>query len=326
MTGLETFGINTATSAANGLIGAGLGIATAKWNDQRQLSMQQKLMAMQEAANNRAADKNQQRNKDMWDYTNYENQLKHMEAAGLNPALMYGQGGGGGSTASGGQQQGVSGGQAPTGGGEIGMGIQSVLQSQMMQAQIELAKSQANKNNVEAENAGGVVRENIAASTENLWQGLENARNANDIQRLQKTMMNIENFEKQASQEDRLNYISYQAKVAEQQLKSATAGAKIDTATVDSKIKIIRQEAIGAMLKNALTSAQTDATRTGIQVDQQKIKESANNILMSWETLSNEHKKIFLQEQMTNFSTDYNREAINQMVNTINSLIHVIPK
>ena len=38
----------------------------------------------------------------MWDYTNYENQVKHLEAAGLNPALLYGQGGGGGATAAGG--------------------------------------------------------------------------------------------------------------------------------------------------------------------------------------------------------------------------------
>ena len=35
--------------------------------------------------------------KEMWDYTNYENQVKHLKEAGLNPALLYGQGGGGGS-------------------------------------------------------------------------------------------------------------------------------------------------------------------------------------------------------------------------------------
>ena len=59
-----------------------------KWNDNRQLSMQQKLMEMQEAANRRQADYTQNLNKDMWDYTNYENQVKHLEAAGLNPALL----------------------------------------------------------------------------------------------------------------------------------------------------------------------------------------------------------------------------------------------
>ena len=37
----------------------------------------------------------------MWNYTNYENQKKHLEAAGLNPALLYGMSGGGGATAAG---------------------------------------------------------------------------------------------------------------------------------------------------------------------------------------------------------------------------------
>ena len=41
-------------------------------------------------------------NKDMWNYSNYENQVAHMKAAGLNPALLYGNGGGGGGTATGG--------------------------------------------------------------------------------------------------------------------------------------------------------------------------------------------------------------------------------
>ena len=34
----------------------------------------------------------------MFDYTGYENQVKQMKAAGLNPALMYGSAGSGGST------------------------------------------------------------------------------------------------------------------------------------------------------------------------------------------------------------------------------------
>ena len=42
-----------------------------------------------------------QYNKEMWDYTNYENQVAHMKAAGLNPALMYGTAGQGGQTAGG---------------------------------------------------------------------------------------------------------------------------------------------------------------------------------------------------------------------------------
>ena len=58
--------------------------------------------------------------KEMWDYTNYENQVKHLKEAGLNPALLYGQGGGGGSAAGGGTAAGVG---LPTSTG-VGMGIQ----------------------------------------------------------------------------------------------------------------------------------------------------------------------------------------------------------
>ena len=41
-----------------------------------------------------------------WDYTNYENSVKHLKEAGLNPALFYAKGGQGGATG-GGQAQGV---------------------------------------------------------------------------------------------------------------------------------------------------------------------------------------------------------------------------
>lgn len=44
---------------------------------------------------------NQDLAKEMWDYTNFENQKEHMKKAGLNPALMYAKGGPGGTTAGG---------------------------------------------------------------------------------------------------------------------------------------------------------------------------------------------------------------------------------
>ena len=46
-------------------------------------------------------------NQEMWDYTNYENQVEHMKAAGLNPALLYSKGGAGGSTAGAGTAAGL---------------------------------------------------------------------------------------------------------------------------------------------------------------------------------------------------------------------------
>ena len=83
-----------ATTAANAMIGGTIGQVFGLQNDQRQLNMNQQLLNQQVAANRSMNDYSQQLQKDMWDYTNYENQVQHLENAGLNPALLYGRGGG----------------------------------------------------------------------------------------------------------------------------------------------------------------------------------------------------------------------------------------
>ena len=70
-------------------------------NSQRQQDYNKETMALQFGYNSMMQQQGQNNNKEMWDYTNYENQRKHLQAAGLNPALMYGAGGGGGSTTAG---------------------------------------------------------------------------------------------------------------------------------------------------------------------------------------------------------------------------------
>ena len=59
----------------------------------------------------------------MWNATNYGAQTAHLQAAGLNPALMYGAGGGGGgsSTASFGGNGGKGGFGSGGGGGAAGL-------------------------------------------------------------------------------------------------------------------------------------------------------------------------------------------------------------
>lgn len=86
--------------------------------------------------NKMAADYSQQLAKDMWNYTGYENQKKQMEAAGLNPALMYGSGGGGGQSTNGGNMSAPNTIQP--------MAVQVALQAEQQKAQIELTKAQTN--------------------------------------------------------------------------------------------------------------------------------------------------------------------------------------
>ena len=91
----------------------------------------------------------------MWDYTNYENQKRHLEAAGLNPALLYGMSCGGGATAAGAQGMGAG----IASGHEMGIKQQGRgmgLQTAAIASQIDLNNSQAEKNRAEAEKTAGV--------------------------------------------------------------------------------------------------------------------------------------------------------------------------
>lgn len=99
-------------------------------------------MALQNQWNKEAAEKSQQYAKEMFDYTGYENQVKQMKAAGLNPALMNGGGGSAGQASAGAEVQPAQAFQP--------MGIQMALQAQQMMANTQLANAQAQKTRAEA--------------------------------------------------------------------------------------------------------------------------------------------------------------------------------
>ena len=92
--------------------------------------------------NKEAAAQSQQYAKEMFDYTGYENQVKQMKAAGLNPALMNGGGGSAGQASAGAEVQPAQAFQP--------MGIQMALQAQQVMANTQLANAQADKTRAEA--------------------------------------------------------------------------------------------------------------------------------------------------------------------------------
>lgn len=99
-------------------------------------------MALQNQWNKEAAAQSQQYAKEMFDYTGYENQVKQMKAAGLNPALMNGGGGSAGQASAGASVEPAQAFQP--------MGIQMALQAQQVMANTQLANAQAEKTRAEA--------------------------------------------------------------------------------------------------------------------------------------------------------------------------------
>jgi hypothetical protein len=110
------------------------------WEKQNQAENDR--MALQNQWNKEAAAQSQQYAKEMFDYTGYENQVKQMKAAGLNPALMNGGGGSAGQASAGAEVQPAQAFQP--------MGIQMALQAQQVMANTQLANAQAQKTRAEA--------------------------------------------------------------------------------------------------------------------------------------------------------------------------------
>lgn len=204
-------------------------------------------------------------NQQMWDYTNYENQVKHLEAAGLNPALLYGQGGGGGATAAGGavgNGQGTAG-QAPSGGSPqaiksqivegAGMGVQLGL----MGAQTEALKAKAAKDYADAEKTAGADTELTKSLTA-----------------LNKVEMDVKNM----SVEEIAAKAKYWGDLSTESWQKARVLAKeadFKEATFEDSVKKVAYETQGSLIKNL-------ETLSNIELNDAKIRSLNENIAIAW--------------------------------------------
>lgn len=144
---------NWISNNAMGLVGMVGGAIAAK----RQFNNEKKLMGLQAQYNKEQAKYTSDLQKDMWDYTNYENQMQHIKNAGLNPALIYGMSGGGGSTTGTAQAAGVN----NTGSQAVGMGLEAA----QLLSNIRLNNAMADKNEADADKTRGVDTEFTKAQT-----------------------------------------------------------------------------------------------------------------------------------------------------------------
>ena len=183
---MGTFGKSFISGLGASAASAGIGFAGnalsqlfgLSWSPQRAMKEQWKynknIMALQNQYQQQAAAQSQQYAKDYWDYTNTENQVKHLKNSGLNVGLMYGQSGAGGMGASGGARQ-----ESPEQpqGNPVGMALQVQQieqQRRMNDAQIALAEAQASKAKEEARKIGGVDIEEAYKRIEEMGAKIDN--------------------------------------------------------------------------------------------------------------------------------------------------------
>ena len=149
----------------NGLFSGGMSEEEAM---QMQHQYEMEKMGLQAQYNKEQAKYSQELAKEMWEYTNYENQVKHLKAAGLNPALLYGKGGTGGSTAGAGTAGPVAMGTSEA----VGMALQTKqLSLNQQEQQANIAKTMA-----ETAKIAGVDTEQVKAQIKEALQGIEESK------------------------------------------------------------------------------------------------------------------------------------------------------
>lgn len=289
------------------IFGAGLNAAMSSGAANEQWGNQLKLMDIQNRYNEQMAKNNQQRNKDLWDYTNYENQKQHIKNAGLNPALMYGMGGGGGVSANGAQGQGVT--QPTDRSVEMGLKQQGLgLQLASIASQVDLNKSQAEKNKAEAEKISGVdtraqeaTIDNLIAQTSNekVKKGLilGQIRVADAEEELKR---NMADWTQDKADETRWNIKSLQKGI--DKLAEEINGMKLDNElkerTIDNKVKESSLTLQNLMSEILLKGSQR-------KVNEEQAKAIPAQILQGWEKLVKEGKALINQrEQMEAYVQD----------------------
>ena len=289
------------------IFGAGLNAAMSSGATNEQWGNQLRLMDIQNRYNEQMAKNNQQRNKDLWDYTNYENQKQHIKNAGLNPALMYGIGGGGGVSANGAQGQGVT--QPTDRSVEMGLKQQGLgLQLASIASQVDLNKSQAEKNKAEAEKISGVdtklqeaTIDNLIAQTSNekVKKGLilGQIRVADAEEELKR---NMADWTKDKADETRWNIKSLQKGI--DKLVEEINGMKLDNElkerTIDNKVKESSLTLQNLMAEILLKGSQR-------KVNEEQAKAIPIQILQGWEELTKKGKALIIQrEQMEAYAQD----------------------
>lgn len=293
------------------IIGAGIGLAGSILGRKQQNQDQREMMELQAKLNQQQAQYNQGLAKDMWNYTSYPNQVRKMEAAGLNPALLYGMGGQGGSTSGAGQASGV--GLSDAKGMQTGIAIQGMgLELANLASQIDLNKSQAEKNKAEAKKTAGVDTEAQKATIDNLIAQTSNEKTKKGLilgqirvaDAEEELKRNMADWTKDKADETRWNIKSLQKGI--DKLTEEINGMKLDNElkeqTIDNKV---RESSL--TLQNLIAEILLKGSQQ--KVNEEQAKAIPAEILQGWEKLVKEGKALINQREQTEA---YVQDVINK--------------
>lgn len=261
-----------AAGAAAGLVGQAANWLSQGANDRRQVRQQGKLNDVNAKTAKEMADYNAEKQMDLWNKTGYGAQKKQMMDAGINPALMYG------GTASGGSTNAIAA-STPGGGNAADAASTQMAGNKTAMDVAQLALMGAQKENIEADTANKQAGAGKAtAETGAVGANIENTEANTKLTDYKADIAKIEAEVAGKTQKEAIATIVSNSEKAIQEQMAQVADTNVKQQTQDERVKQIKAESMGAILRNA-------ATKTGIQLDQAKINEITQTLQQKWEQL-----------------------------------------
>lgn len=322
MSFIDNLGEQMGTGVASGILGMGFGQLMASTNDARQIHQAQGLADIGVNATNRITDYNFDKQMQMWNATNYGPQVQQLEKAGLNPGLLYAKGGPGGSTAIA-PGSGSTGGQAQQNPGEMQTAMGIMNQNALIESQRKLMDAQ--KSNVDADTQNKQAENpNIGKTGQLIDAQTSNVKQQTALATVNTELANIQKYIAGQTKDLTIDQIIQQTRLATQTADKYEISLFIDRATQYSIVDRIKAEGIGAVLQNALT-------QSGTALNEQQIRESANNILQKWKQIEQQGRSVNVQEgeliidqEMMKYNlTPSWKKAINSVIGGVSSITHV---
>lgn len=302
-------------------------------NAQRQYNQNVKNTALQVKAQKELTEFNKEQQLDLWERTGYGAQVKQMKDANVNPALLYGMKGGGGQTANVATGN-VGMGSSPSAGGE-GMGmVENALAARMQDAQIENLEADTELKKADANKTAGVDTEESKSRIELNKAGVTEKGALTEMARAETILKRLEGEVQGETLDARIDRIEYETEQALTSLNRAKQQQYIEKSTMEDNIKKIKAEAVGAVLNNALTIAETQNTKADTNLKKQQTTESQERVtqikseIKKWSfemaveaaKLKNENRKITQEDlrlKIEKFKADlqekFNKELIDRM-------------
>lgn len=273
-----------------------LGLTFQGVNDRRQIRQQAKLNAQQLEMDKALGIFNREQAMKMWEDTNYGAQADQMRKAGLNVGLMYKSAGGGGVTMQ--PNSNFNAPHAPSGGGEIGMGIQMGLMAQQVKANTELANAQADLARAEAEKKRGVDTSETQSRIGKLIAETNNEILKSRLQGLEADILEIEKTNR-----------PYRIKAEIENVMENTNKLRLENGITSDGyndiVNTIRETAIGKALENELTEAKTKLTNTEIQQIKTGIVQKWTELGLSQRSLDQKDRDIKIKQFEAEISAEY---------------------